>query len=347
MTLVELTESSKLPKRLERFIQSAHLNFLIGSGASRPAIALAGNIEAEINELLESSKQEEADKKALCFIQELENQKNKLFENPKVNSAVNDTLAQYQTFLKSIDRILFERKNILLPRQANIFTTNYDEFIEVAASELPSITLNDGFNRRVGQANFKFAPELFFDRVYRSGKIYQQQSEIPSINLIKMHGSVSWRRKENQSIFFGREKHDPLNKDQQKDHDKVKDALLKRAVILPNIRKFESTLLDRTYFDLLRLYSNVLDFENALLFVFGFSFEDEHILDITLRALRNPTAMIVIFAFKEKEVDGFKEKFSERKNVLIVIPDSFEEIGFSEFNSIFAQIGKTIGAVDD
>ena len=94
-------------------------------------------------------------------------------DNYKPGDNTEQTLHNYVSFLKSIDRILFERKNILLPSQASVFTTNYDEFFEVAASNLPSIVLNDGFNRRTGASNFVYTPELFFDRVYRSGTIYQ------------------------------------------------------------------------------------------------------------------------------------------------------------------------------
>jgi hypothetical protein len=104
----------------------------------------------------------------------------------------------------------------------------------------------------------------------------------------------------------------------------VQEALANRAVILPNMRKFESTLLDRIYFDLLRLYSNALEVENSLLFVFGFSFADQHVLDITKRALRNPTAMIVLFAFQLSDVVDFEDKFSAHRNVLIIHPSDGE-----------------------
>jgi SIR2-like domain len=76
-----------------------------------------------------------------------------------------------------------------------VFTTNYDMFIEHAASLIPTVVLNDGFDRTASlRSEFLFASEKYFDRTYRSGALYTNQIEIPTINLIKLHGSVSWRR---------------------------------------------------------------------------------------------------------------------------------------------------------
>ncbi|MFG6591147.1 SIR2 family protein [Sulfitobacter sp. 1A12157] len=339
MEILELNEPERLAPLLERYIQSAHLNFLFGSGASMPAIELAGAVEQEIDQHLAASEHEEANKKALIFIEELEYQNGFLPTGYTEGDDTDTTLQNYLRFLNSIDRILFERKNILLPRQANVFTTNYDEFFEVAASHLPTLVLNDGFNRRIGNAGFEYAPELFFDRVYRSGAVYQHQSEVPTVNLIKVHGSISWKRQADEKIKLGQAEKVELTTVQKNNPQDVKDALSKRAVILPNMRKFESTLLDRVYFDLLRLYTNAMEMENALLFVFGFSFADEHILDITRRALRNPTAKVVIFAFNQSGAANFEAKFSAHRNVLIIKPKKGRHIGFRELNSLFDMIG--------
>ena len=341
----DLSAKAELARVLERHIQSAHFSFLFGSGASMPAISLAGTIENEINDLLENSKHEEANLKALEFIEELECQHQFLPDKFTEGDNTDLTLQNYINFLRAIDRILFERKNILLPRQANIFTTNYDEFFETAASQLPSLVLTDGFNRRVGAADFEFAPELFFDRIYRSGTVYQHQSEVPAVNLFKMHGSVSWKRQAEERIVLGEAETYQLTSVQKGNPQDVADALSKRAIILPNMRKFESTLLDRIYFDLLRLYSNAMEVENALLFVFGFSFADEHILDITRRALRNPTAKVIIFAYSFDDAADFESKFSSHRNVLVVHPSQGTHLDFPTLNALLEQIGKASEAM--
>ena len=341
------TDDFEVHQMIERYVQSGHVNFLVGSGASRPAIELAGGVEAEIDAELALGNETEADKKALEFIEELEYQNGFLPDKFTDGDDTDQTLQNYVSFLTSVDRMLFERKNILLPRQANIFTTNYDEFIESAAIALPSTLLNDGFNRRVGTGEFHFSPEVLFDRVYRSGTVYENQSEVPAINLMKLHGSLSWRRESEDRILYGNNYFDELTAVQKDNPAEVSEALAKRAVILPNMRKFESTLLDRVYFDLLRLYSNAMEKENALLFVFGFSFADQHILDITCRALRNPTAKVIIFAYSEEAADGFELKFNAYRNALVVHPIEGRVIDFPVINEIFANVGREVELPSD
>ncbi|MGH9772965.1 MAG: SIR2 family protein, partial [Candidatus Acidiferrales bacterium] len=87
------------------------------------------------------------------------------------------------------------------------------------------------------------------------------------------------------------------------------------AVILPQVTKFKTTLMDRTYYELLRIYANELDRENTLLVAFGFSFSDEHIRDITRRALENPTLRLIAFSHSNKDRQAFARMFGEYNNV--------------------------------
>ena len=80
------------------------------------------------------------------------------------------------------------------------------------------------------------------------------------------------------------------------------------VIVNPTKDKFKHTLLNQTYYELLRLYSNELEKENSILFVMGFSFADEHIREITLRAANsNPTLMIYVVAHSSRaktEIEG-------------------------------------------
>lgn len=324
-------------------MQSGNVSFLFGSGASMPAISVAGNIEAEINALLMDGNKADADLLAFEFIEELAEINIELVSEEE-NVAISTTLAQYVEFLSIMDGILFERKNILLPRQANIFTTNYDVFFEKAVTKLPNVTINDGFDRSSGtDTNYQFLPEKFFDRVYRTGNVYNRLAELPVFNLIKIHGSLTWLKRDEKGIQFasnGIRLSEHVSKNVPAD---VAAALSNRAVILPNIRKFESTLLDRVYFDLLRLFSNSMDKENALLISFGFSFEDEHVLDISRRGLRNPTAQLIIFAYSDAAASSFEKKFRQQRNVIIIAPGENSLIDFVKFNSVLRDIHPTAG----
>jgi len=123
----------------------------------------------------------------------------------------------------------------------------------------------------------------------------------------------------------------------------VAETLSKQALILPNLRKFETTLMERVYFDLLRIFSNSLERDNALLISFGFSFADEHIIDITRRALRNATAQLLIFAYSEAAANAFSTKFSQHRNVLIISPGTGPAIDFAAFNRLLREVGPTSG----
>lgn len=331
-------QSISVVNTLASYIQSGNLSFLIGSGASMPAIQVAGDIEATINGLIEEGKLDEANLAALNFIEEIEDANEDVVADI-LDGQTKTTFEAYRDFLRNVDRILFERKTSLLPRQANLFTTNYDMFFERSADALAGLILNDGFDRATGLTDtFRFAPEKYFDRTYRSGSVYGHQAEVPTFNLVKIHGSLSWGKKEDDAIVFDPKPPPGLSEEDKKNPKSVKDSLQRRALILPNIRKFESTLLDRVYFDLLRIYSNSLERENALVITFGFSFEDEHILDITRRGLRNPTAQLIIFSYSPESATEYALKFSEQRNVLVVAPPEDEKLGFAELNSLLSQV---------
>ena len=78
----------------------------------------------------------------------------------------------------------------------------------------------------------------------------------------------------------------------------------------------------------MRLYSNALEKTNSCLFVAGFSFADEHIAQITLRAASsNPTLQIIIFAYNSDAKEAINKSLgkSNNDNILILSVDDFKE----------------------
>lgn len=336
--IIDVAEDAEnTAKFLQSYIQSGSINFLIGSGASFPAIPTAGNIEEEINALLAGGDDEGASRRCLTFIEQIDTVHSNIAAADEANP-IQGVAQNYKSFLATVDRILFARKNILLPRQATVFTTNYDMFLEHASSLVPSVILNDGFERSSSLSpEFSFTPERYFDRTYRSGPVYGHQTEIPTINLVKLHGSLSWRRKDDSVVF------DPsaiarLTEDQKADIAEVNNYLQKHFLILPNLRKFHATLMERVYYDLLRLFSKAMDKENAVLIAFGFSFADEHILDLTRRALRNPTTQLLIISFDHASATGYQAKFSKQRNVSILSRAAGGMIDFKRFDELLTSI---------
>lgn len=187
-------DKTELIKILQKTVQSCNLNFLIGSGCSCPAINALGSIEKDIDKLYMDKKEPEADKKLADFLKTFTTSTKKLLENT-LDDKHRHTLEYYNQFLKAISLILFERKSHILHKQATVFTTNYDMFIEKAVdSYSETIVLNDGFCRNPSLINaYRFSPRAFFNTVSNTGNLYKYQVEIPSINLIKLHGSLNWQ----------------------------------------------------------------------------------------------------------------------------------------------------------
>ena len=262
-------DKSELIKILQKTIQSCNLNCLIGSGCSIPAMEALGPIEQEVEALYKQKKETDAEKKLAGFLKPFIESTKQLIDNKPDNNH-KTTIKNYSEFLKAISLLLFERKSHILHKQATIFSTNYDMFIEKAVDNFSdTIVLNDGFCRNPSLTNaYSFSPRSFFNTVSNTGNLYKYQVEIPSINLIKIHGSLNWQiceKKIYQSLEHLK------NIESKADKDLI-DAF---TLILPRKDKFNETLLNQIYYDLLRIYSNELDKENTLLIAEGFSFADE------------------------------------------------------------------------
>lgn len=322
---------------LFRAIQSSHFNFLLGAGASCPGMMPAGNVEAEILGLLKAGKGTEADKKAIQFLRRFKDPMNKLLAGA-ATGPVADTLKHYVSFIQAVDALLSERKTNLLPRQASIFTTNYDPFIESASEKCPSIILNDGFNRLPNLMGVhRFAPEKLFDATVHTGNHYDYTAELPSINLIKMHGSLTWSRADTD-IVFKLFDFDALDGVDDNDDVQVAKALEEVSIVLPTQRKLQQTIIERTYYDLLRIFANVMEREGSLLVAFGFSFRDEHVLEVVKRALRNPTLKLVACCYDPGEVEDLRKRFASYNNVTLLVPAKKGDLDFAWLNKTLAQI---------
>src|SRR5260221_4420949 len=72
------TAAEEIRKNLARSFQSANVNFLIGSGASYPAIPSAGAVEEEIASLFEAGDEDAAYLKLYDFLATIQAPTNKL-----------------------------------------------------------------------------------------------------------------------------------------------------------------------------------------------------------------------------------------------------------------------------
>jgi hypothetical protein len=326
-------DEERVRSSLARAFQSAHTNFLLGSGASVPAIPVAGAVEQEIATLFAEGNDEAANRRLAAFLRSVQEPTNALIQGD-ARAANEETLTNYVNLLRVLDTMLSERRTRLLPTHTTIFTTNYDLFLEAACSRHVGVILNDGFSRGPsldGRADY--SSSSFFTTVYNVGHVYQYRVEVPCINLIKLHGSLSWVKTAEVVTCRFTARSAPT---EEADYASVEQYIRDTAVVLPQATKHRTSVMEQTYYDLFRIYANELDKENSLLVAFGFSFSDEHILHVTRRALRNPTMLLVVFAFEPPAAQSLGETFSAHNNVVIVTNGN-NPLDFAAFNAVLSR----------
>ena len=97
------------------------------------------------------------------------------------------------------------------------------------------------------------------------------------------------------------------------------------GIVNPDKQKFATTVLNETYYELIRRFANELEKENSVLFVHGFSFRDEHLRNLVLRAARtNPTLQVIVFCYSRADRKGYEDLLPDADvkngNVLLVTP---------------------------
>ncbi|EAE8307957.1 hypothetical protein BOQ37_07480 [Listeria monocytogenes] len=108
----------------------------------------------------------------------------------------------------------------------------------------------------------------------------------------------------------------------------IRKNLEQLQIVFPTKRKFQSTLIEEHYFNMLRLLSYELEKEQSALIVFGFSFYDEHISDVVQRSLNNPNLIVLIFCFQNDDAADIISRFNFSdftipKNIIFIKPDDF------------------------
>ncbi|MCV7092675.1 SIR2 family protein [Mycobacterium interjectum] len=345
--------------RLRTIVQDSHLNFLIGAGTPCAFFGLLGNIEEALTELVDAEASAEA--KAIVrasiqayFFEEVLAPNLKVIERTAETETV---LTSYARFLRTLNRILLKRHSSVLAKQANIFTTNVDMLFEVAFEQM-GIDFSDGFS---GKIRPRFDLGDFNTLRFRMASRFEQRSEVPVFNLVKLHGSAGWLQVERSptkvEIFFDHglslvsdtqtalaaAKRDLISITEPEEvevsallarvpDEAVPDSVTafraaydRLGIVNPDKQKFATTVLNETYYELIRRLANELEKENSVLFVHGFSFRDEHLRDVVVRAARaNPTLLVIVFCYSRNGLADYHELIREHDikngNIQIVAP---------------------------
>ena len=360
-------------------IHGKNINFLIGSGASVgiiPSLWIEP-LNLSFEELLTSDELKDREKQLLYLVW-FENwiQKTRIFEE-NTNSLHEDELkviTNYETLIKALVKIL-NNEGYDKPKRVNIFTTNYDTLFELAFDRISRKGVLTYFND--GSKGFlkkTISSENYFINASHSGISDTFSRSIPAINLLKMHGSITWEsHKGNIFVSTNMKKIDELNEEVTKiktllddKFDSISSYLFNENVndiecfkirinqilqevsesnlnlddfcelyknlpiVNPTKRKFKETVFQQHYYQLIRLLSFELERKDTVLIVFGFSFADEHILEIVRRSLINPYLQVYIICYSAKSKKEIEDKLSDFPNITYW-PKNFE-YDYGDFN---------------
>jgi len=310
-----MTEESL--KELSELVQSSNVNFLIGAGASTPYLPLLGNIEKELT-LARDDRAKELQYKRYFRKVMLPN-KNILGSNLSTHVEFRKTKSAYENFFKKLSEIILLRRSTILSKQVNIFTTNIDILMEDTLEGL-RMEYNDGFS---GKFQPLFNVANYKRSIFQRSLHYDHISEVPLFNIVKVHGSLTWMNDitHTKIVFSPRLEH--IHHELLKLNGAEFFSSYKRILIVnPEAAKLLESVLNFQYSELLRMYSSELEKENTMLFVIGFSMEDQHIREITARAATsNPTLRIFICCSKRTEkAMRSKMMLSQHPNIQILTP---------------------------
>lgn len=327
-------------KELKEIIQSGHINLLIGSGCSTDYLTTLNDIEEKMNkketEIAAKEDYYTQIKKSKAILDESWLSKNT--EAAKEKEKLEQTQKNYEDFLTFWANTISSRSLHIVNKQINIFTTNFDMFIEASCEKL-NIPYNDGFAGQI-KPTFNVAN---FNRIQRYKSLqFDNISDTLLFNIIKLHGSVSWEIK-NEKITYSNGSHIEDDLDTKEDAE-FKQGYEKIAVVNPTAEKHFETILDTNYASMLRKFTLELEKENSVLMVIGFSLNDKHIKDLLYGVMKsNPTLIVIYFSYDEYNED----KLCEKQNPNLYVISREEKFSFEKITDYLSGIILTNEKVDN
>ena len=192
-----------------------------------------------------------------------------------------------------------------------VFTTNYDVCFETAASHQGIIVI-DGFS--FSNPRY-YDPRFFdFDIVRRSANTHLSDNYLEGVyQLFKMHGSVSWLRRNGQVI---------------EGNVTPQDA----CMVFPASGKYQQSYV-QPHLELMARYLAALREPNTCLIIIGFGFNDNHLSEPILSAIKSNShlnTIIVAPSIEEKiEQEGNNDywrtlcELNQRSESVLFVQSSF------------------------
>ncbi|MDJ0033374.1 SIR2 family protein [Pantoea ananatis] len=190
----------------------------------------------------------------------------------KCHSFIKDERSDLSSYRNLLQKMA--RRRARDPR-LKVFTTNYDLTFESSASELGMMVI-DGLSY-TGKRRFD-GKYFNYDVVKRNDNEHDFVEGV--FQLLKLHGSVSWMRKENQV------------------YEDLNASAENACLIYPAKGKYQQAFI-QPHLELLSRFLDSLRKENNCLVISGFGFNDDHLSEPIYSAVKsNPSMKLIIVDFK-------------------------------------------------
>lgn len=300
--------------KIKEFFNMKNVNFLFGSGTSSPAIpVMKGLLKAIRESELTDEEKEVFEQIAEVKKDNIEEILGTLYSQKAYLEGIGnfscDEMNLCKGLIEKIESVIYDKLTpVLLPGQIaetsemvldhykrlyskvtnrnkdlsriNVFTTNNDLFNETALDSL-NIHYINGFS---GGLKKYFNP-AFFNYTFSKRMDTSLEKFEPVNNMVylyKIHGSVNWiEDSSNANSYFNIRELTEIEKNYNG-----------KAMIYPTPLK-QNKSLGSPYVDLFREFQHKLLEPNSVLFVIGYSFNDEHINDIIYRSLVTNSSLIL------------------------------------------------------
>lgn len=196
----------------------------------------------------------------------------------------------------------------------NLFTTNYDRFIELACDET-GVLLLDRFKGKI-QPIFRNT-RLELDYHYNPPGIRGEPRYVEGVaRITKLHGSIDWKFTGDKIIRsllpFGA----------TDTHPEIPSNVTEQVVIYPNSSKDIETAF-YPYAELFRDFSSAICQPNSVIITYGYGFGDSHINRVIEDMLTIPSTHLVVIAWDRNYAnEGAPVNFgSSRERILKFLED--------------------------
>ncbi|RWZ62695.1 SIR2 family protein [Lacticaseibacillus paracasei] len=169
-------------------------------------------------------------------------------------------------------------KRLASENKLSIVTTNYDTLIEDAA-ETMGYTVFDGFSfsrtPRFDEDMFEWHLSKPVSNMQTRQNVYKKQV----FDLLKIHGSLTWRQSQSGNHVVRLNKHAPG----------------RPVMIFPSSDKYMHSY-EEPYFELFSRFQELLKQPNTLFVTSGFSFADNHISRMIIQAIKHNTSLYTLIS---------------------------------------------------